>query len=114
MSSDSGHGKSLPAVLADPNPLIYTGDNYVVLDFETTVFSKGSALDSRNSLVLACWTLGNGHPAYRSGQNNRYVQWGNEFTMGELVRHWERATFIIAHNAKFELQWLERCGLDTG
>ncbi|MEK0324841.1 MAG: DNA polymerase [Nitrosopumilus sp.] len=114
MSSDRGHGNLLPAVLADPNPLIYEGDNYVVLDFETTVFSKGSALDSRNSLVLACWTLGNGHPAYRSGQNNRYVQWGNEFAMGELVRHCADASFLIAHNAKFELQWLERCGLDTG
>jgi DNA polymerase I-like protein with 3'-5' exonuclease and polymerase domains len=91
-------------VISTPDPTIYESDNYVSVDFETTVFSKGSALDPRNSLVLAVWE-------YRG---ERKVKWGSEFDMAELVADCEAADFIIAHNAKFELQWLERCGLDIG
>lgn len=100
----------------NPVPERYEGDNYVVVDFETTVLSKGSALDSGNSIVLACWSLGEGHPARRDSPDevHDYVQWGGEFDMGELVRHIEQADFVVAHNAKFELQWLERCGLNIG
>jgi DNA polymerase I-like protein with 3'-5' exonuclease and polymerase domains len=116
----------LPQHVCDPQPNIYEGGNYVVLDFETTVQSKGSPYVDGNSIVLAVWRLGNGHPA-RSGDESLldngqaprtadgspyYVRWGNEFTMGDLVRHCEQADFIVAHNAKFELGWLERCGLD--
>lgn len=32
--------------------------------------------------------------------------------MAALVADVRRADFIVAHNAKFELQWLERCGVD--
>lgn len=103
----------LPAVISAPDPTIYEGENYVSLDFETTVFSKGSALDERNALVLAVWELGPDHPDYIRGDNRR-VTWGNQYAMGDLVKEVERADFLIAHNAKFELQWLERCGLDTG
>ena len=39
--------------------------------------------------------------------------WGDEFSLARLVRDIENADFIIAHNAKFELQWLRRCGVDT-
>ena len=42
----------------NPEVGVYHSDNYVVVDFETTVFSKGSALDERNSLVLAVWEYG--------------------------------------------------------
>ena len=108
---------SLPAVISAPDPTVYERGNYLTVDFETTVFSKGSALDPKNSLVLAVWELGPGHPGYRPGgeyDTNRRVCWGNEFGMGDLVRDCEQADFLIAHNAKFELQWLERCGLDTG
>lgn len=102
---------TLPDHVANPNPWIYEGGNYVVLDFETTVHSKGSPYDDRNSIVLACWSYGPGHPR-RSRSDNDHVCWGGEFDMGELVRACEEAEFIIAHNAKFELGWLERCGLD--
>ena len=105
---------SLPAVISAPDPSVYEGGNYVSVDFETTVYSKGSALDARNSLVLAVWELGPEHKDYRAEGNNRYVRWANEFGMETLVGHCETADFLIAHNAKFELQWLERCGLDTG
>ena len=103
---------SLPDHVANPDPSIYEGENYVVLDFETTVNSKGSPYDGRNSIVLSVWELGAGHPDSRPEGDMRRVHWGGEFECGELVKHCERADFIIAHNAKFELGWLERCGLD--
>jgi len=93
---------TLPDHVANPDPSIYEGDNYVVLDFETTVHSKGSPYDERNSIVLAVWEYG----------GVRKTTWGGEFDMGELVADCESADFIVAHNAKFELGWLERCGLD--
>ena len=96
-----------------PEVGIYGSNNYVVLDFETTVYSKGTALDSRNSIVLAVWERGNEHPRVSiHGEHNRKVEWAGEFGLDELVRDIEEADFLVAHNAKFELQWLERCGLD--
>ena len=96
-----------------PEVETYGSNNYVVLDFETTVHSKGSALDARNSIVLAVWEYGPDHPA-RSlpGGDQPRVIWGGEYGMGELVQAVEDSDFLVAHNAKFELQWLERCGLD--
>lgn len=105
-----------------PEVAKYESDNYVVLDFETTVRSKGSALDDRNSLVLSCWQLGAGHPEAnalntlpperRVRDSEVHVRWGSEYEIAELVRVCRQADFLVAHNAKFELQWLERCGLD--
>jgi DNA polymerase I-like protein with 3'-5' exonuclease and polymerase domains len=43
---------------------------------------------------------------------NYTVSTANEFGLGELVDAVEAADFIVAHNAKFELQWLDRCGVD--
>lgn len=38
--------------------------------------------------------------------------WGDEFDMQELLDDIAEAEFLVAHNAKFEAQWLSRCGLD--
>lgn len=84
--------------------MIYDSTNYVVLDFETTAHRHGLALFPENRLVLACWKVG---PAGRIN-----VLWGNEFEMASLVEAVSKADFIVAHNAKFELQWLKRCGMD--
>lgn len=97
----------LPPFLTDPDPEIYHSTNYVVLDFETTSHNKGLAVFPENRLVLACWSNGPGHES-----PGLHHKWGTEYGMGELVRHVESADFIVAHNAKFELQWLSRCGLD--
>lgn len=97
--------RQLPRFLAEPNPSIYTTGKYVVLDFETTNIENGSALNQENRLVLACWRDVNGTVAYR---------FGGELDMAPLVAALNEADFIIAHNAKFELQWLERCGYDIG
>lgn len=81
-------------------------DSYVVLDFETTNRTNGLAIDRTNDLVLACWTVVEG------GQETRHHQFGNEYSMARLVSDILRTKFLVAHNAKFELQWLDRCGLD--
>lgn len=73
-----------------------------MLDFETTNTDKGSALTDTNSVVLSVW----------SSPTGTFLHWGNEYTLSNLVIAIEQADFLICHNAKFELQWLERAGLD--
>jgi DNA polymerase I-like protein with 3'-5' exonuclease and polymerase domains len=79
------------------------GDDYVVVDFETTTEYKGSPLVDSNRIIMASWQTSDG--AMRS-------VFGNEYNQSELVEACEKASFIVAHNAKFELGWLRRCGLD--
>ena len=80
--------------------------SYLVLDFETTNLLNGLAIDPDNHVVLACWTI------VRDGEEVRKYKFGDEYDQGELVRDIASVDFIVAHNAKFELHWLERCGLD--
>lgn len=96
--------KQLPKFLAEPDPRIYHSQNYVVLDFETTNIEHGSALNEGNRLVLSVW---------KEQSGLRYC-WGGELDQGALVAACNKADFLVAHNAKFELQWLERCGYDIG
>jgi DNA polymerase-1 len=103
---------SLPDFIRNPNPNIFLSDNYVTLDFETTNFEKGSALDERNSLILACWSVGRSHKQFRDGRDNAYSHWGDEFSQGKLDQACASADFIVAHGAKFECGWLKRCGVD--
>lgn len=58
---------------------------------------------------MAAWYCGSDHPDH-SGRIE--VKWGTEFDMAALVDACEKADFIVAHNAKFELGWLRRCGLN--
>jgi DNA polymerase-1 len=102
---------ALPNFVTNPNPQIYLSDNYSVLDFETTNLDSGTALDRRNNLVLACFKLGAGHPD--RGRNPGTVAcWGTEVEQGRLAEVIGRSDFIVAHNLKFEYQWLVRCGTD--
>lgn len=94
---------TLPKFLSDPDPGIYFSENYIVLDFETTNKDKGSALVAENRIVLSGWIDAVGK--YKDFR-------GSEFEIQELVDACETADFIVAHNAKFELQWLARAGLD--
>jgi len=93
----------LPQHVASPNPSIYWSNNYVVLDFETTTVLKGSPVSEDNNIVLACWTTGEGKTKSKRG---------NEYEQAELLKDIEAADFIVAHNTKFELGWLRRCGID--
>lgn len=80
---------------------------YVVLDFETTNLDKGSALNEENELLLACWRVVQPDGSYIDKH-----KFGDEYHQDELVKDLMEATFVVAHHAKFELQWLSRCGMD--
>lgn len=81
---------------------------YVSLDFETTAKEHGSALVPDNHILLACWEV---HDLV-NGTVTRKHKWGDEYDMAELEADIRSAQFVVAHNAKFELQWLRRAGLD--
>ena len=98
----------VPDFVVNPDPDIYRRGSYVVLDFETTNISFGSALIPKNRMVLACWTVVVG------GEEVRKYAWGGEYDMQELVNDINSVDFLVAQNAKFELQWLQRCGYDIG
>ena len=102
---------SLPPFLRDMDASIYESDNYVVLDWETDTShgDHGSAIHPANGILLGSWKLGKGHSSYLGYTTS---QFGSEFDFDELLRHIEEADFLIAHNAKYELMWLKRCGLD--
>ncbi len=89
----------------NPCPSKYLTDNYLVLDFETTNLDKGSPLNKSNRILLATWADGGGR---------EYYKWGSQYAQRELLAAIAKVDFIVAHNAKFELQWLEECGLDLG
>lgn len=111
----------LPKHVANPDPEIYQSDNYITVDFETTITGKGLSIYPDNGIVLAAWELGPGHPGVRPGVpaeggqdagHRMFYKRAGEFDLDELVRDIEQADFLVAHNAKFELGWLARCGLD--
>ena len=90
-------------------PAVYLhSDNYLVLDFETTTLSFGSATNPMNRLVCAAW--------YTAGDSRVQYQRGGEFEQLKLLA--DIATIIahdgviVAHNAKFEILWLIRMGVD--
>jgi DNA polymerase-1 len=119
LQSHTSFGSSieLPRFLTELDPSIYRSDNYVVLDWETTNLDKGFAGNRGNRIVLGTWILGADHQhagVHRSKRNKSGVsfKFGNEFEQGELVEAVLSADFIVAHFAKFELQWLVRAGVD--
>ncbi len=87
------------------NADIYLSDNYVALDFETSNKSKGDSRNADNHLVLSVYGRGGRLNEYEHNRKGEYKQ-------RHLVDTVERCDFIIAHNAKFELGWLKRCGVD--
>ena len=96
----------LPEFLTHPWPDIYRDGIPLFLDFETTTHNKGLAIYKENSLLLACWQEG--------WKGKIESLWSDEFHMDRLLEAIRRCDFIVAHNAKFELQWLARCGYDLG
>jgi DNA polymerase I-like protein with 3'-5' exonuclease and polymerase domains len=79
---------------------------YVVLDFETTNLDKGSALEPDNHIVLACWYV------VTPGHVEKKYKFADEYDLYELEQDINASDFVVAHNAKFELQWMKRMGMD--
>lgn len=108
----------LPQFLLAPNPEIYHSENYIVVDFETTTFRKGLAIYPANRIIGVAYKYGPNHTRSRknamvSGQRSKiYWRSAGEYELGSLVEDIKSADFVVAHNAKFELGWLARCGLD--
>lgn len=111
----------LPWFLAKDSQYTYISKDvpYLVLDWETTNLEYGSPLNPQNRIVLACWRLV--QPAGTSlmrpdGSVLEKYAFGDEYSMNTLLDDIKYVSdaggFIVAHNLKFELQWLKRCGLE--
>lgn len=98
------YARLLPWHVAYPCPELYEIGKPLFLDFETTNLDKGSALNPHNRIVCAAWQLG--------WDGKLCLKRGSEYDQTELVQAVKDCDFIVAHNAKFELQWLARCGVD--
>lgn len=102
------NNKTLPWFLTGDALAVYKNPKrYLAVDFETNNFDKGSALNPNNHIVLACWDIVDEY-----GNVTRKHKWADEYGLAELEQDIAGVDFIIAHNAKFELQWLKRCGLE--
>lgn len=80
-------------------------NNYVVLDYETSLL-PGFATNQDNHVVLACWMV-----VTPDGVEKKY-KFGDEYNQQQLEADIKKADFVVAHNAKFEAQWLQRSGID--
>lgn len=98
--------RGLPQFISDPDPDLYRHGSYVVLDFETTNLDRGDPLNHDNRIVLAVWWV------VENGEVTGKWKFGHELELKELVDDIKSVDFLVAHNTKFELQWLARCGLD--
>ena len=96
---------ALPEFLTSPDPDVYFNGDYIVFDLETTNLHKGAAVVPDNELVVVGW--------YDSRTGETQSVRCNEYTLpADLVDSMESADFVVAHNAKFDLQWMARAGLD--
>jgi DNA polymerase I len=98
----------IPNHILYPNPGIYESENFVVFDHETTNKDFGSALERDNRLILSTWICG----AEKRARPRVHSCSGELADFSRLLEALEAADFIVAHNAKFELQWLARYGAD--
>jgi DNA polymerase I-like protein with 3'-5' exonuclease and polymerase domains len=94
----------LPWFLSEPNPSVYLTDDWLVCDFETTNRDRGSALNGLNDLVLVTWATKEGV----------FHSWGGLYDHPRFLDAVRRSKFLVCQNAKFELQWLKRMGVDIG
>ena len=94
----------IPTFVTNPDPWIYHSQNFVVLDIETTNLDKGDALNNDNRLLL--------YTIYNNNNNSIITEWANEYQCSSLIQTLYDADFVIAHNVKFEIHWMKRCGMD--
>lgn len=106
-------------MLKDLTPLYYLDPDRprLTLDFETDTSHGdfGSAIHPDNHMLLACWEIWQGNALVK-----RQASWGRELEHSELMDDIDFVLnsslhpegFLVAHNAKYELMWLKRMGLD--
>ncbi len=75
----------------------------ITFDLETTNHDYGSALHKDNHIVMLCWQVDDG--PIRSHH-------GPLFLAKDFIKAYEEADVACAFNAKFEMLWLIRTGLD--
>lgn len=80
---------------------------FTVLDYETDNLEYGTALNKDNHIVLACWLV-----VDADGNVTRKHKWADEYGLKALEQDIRDSDFVVAHNAKFELQWLKRSGVE--
>lgn len=98
----------VPSFVAPSDPQeLYVGTSFVALDFETDSEQNGSALVDDNDIVLSCWYVVDKH----GNKTKRHV-WGGIYDIGQLLDDIANTDFLLAFNAKFELQWLKRAGAE--
>ena len=95
----------LPNHVANPDPNIYLSDDFTTLDVETTNKQKGDPQDKDNSLLMVAYKIGHG-PTHLDGADEYHL---NPAFLSHLE---DGVDFIVAHNAKFDIAWLARAGLD--
>lgn len=94
---------SLPGFVGRPDPEIYRTGTYAVLDLETTNTDFGSALNPANQIVLGVVKIARGNT---DRGRFHFDGKGAHILKGLLAN----VDFLVAHNAKFEIQWLQRIG----
>lgn len=95
-------------LLAERPEDIYLGQTFLCLDFETDTTNHGSALHEPNDVVLACWQV-----VSPTGEVIKTARtWGGIYQQAELLDDIKQVAFVVAQNAKFEAQWLKRCGAE--
>lgn len=98
--------RALPRFISEPDPNIYRSNNFAILDFETTNLGGGHARIKENRFLF-------GHCVFSSDAKCDRVDFHSLVDLYELAQRLRSVDFIIAHNAKFEIQWMERAGIDT-
>lgn len=93
----------LPTFLTNPNPNIYLTGTYATIDIETTNINKGSAVIKNNRIL---------YTSIKFSDGTRLSLEGDEVFLSRHLDKLCSVDFIIAHNAKFELQWLLRAGIE--
>lgn len=99
---------TLPWFLTHKNPKeIYTKGKYLVVDFEAFGPDKASPIAEESDLYLACWQV---------WVDNKLIKkqhcWGGIYQQQELLDDIASVDFIVAQFAKYEMQWLKRCGAE--
>lgn len=95
--------RDVPKFIKEPDPTCYLGEDYIVFDFETTNLDKGDARNPLNRPICVGWK--------RGGESDVTIEWGDEYHLARFVRSIADVQFLVAHNAKFDLHWLARCGV---